>query len=121
MNDEIGEIQNNVSDEISKTNVLETNIPTIKNELTSISENTKKLSELLNIKEIGSLKEVDELCDNVEILLKNPIIIESGDKNKIDGYITLLEDIKNNERYTRLNLDKVNEVIKKVIRFNRKL
>lgn len=121
MNDEIGEIQNNISDEISKTNVLETNIPTIKNELTSISENTKKLSELLNIKEIDSLKEVDELCDNVEILLKNPIIIESGDKNKIDGYITLLEDIKNNERYTRLNLDKVNEVIKKVIRFNRKL
>lgn len=121
MNNEIDEIQNNISEEISKTGVLETNIPTIKNELTSIMENANKLSNLLDIKEIDSLNEIDEYCDNVEILLKNPVIIESSDKNRIDAYITLLEDIKNNERYTKLDLDKVNELIANIIRLNRKI
>ena len=121
MNDEINEIQNNISDEISKTNVLETNIPTIKNELISILENINILSELLNIKEINSLKEIDEYEDNVEILLKNPVIIESSDKNRIDGYITLFEDINNNERYTKLQLEKVNDLIVRILKFHRKI
>lgn len=119
MNDEISDIQNNISNEISKTNVLETNIQTLKNELINISENTAKLSKLLNIKKIDSIKEIDEYCDNVEILLENPIIIPASDKPQIDAYIMLLQDIQNNEYYTRLSLDKVNELISEISQLNK--
>ena len=121
MNDEISEIQNNISDEISKTRIFETNVPTIKEEIKSISVNTEKLSKLLNIEQINSLKEVDEYCDNVELLLKNPIIIPASDKLQINAYISLLEDIKNEEDYTKLNLDEVNNLITEIAIFNKKV
>lgn len=121
MNDDINEIQNNITDEISKTIVLETNIPTIKNEIGTILENTNRLNELLKIKKIGSIKEIDEYCDNVEILLKNPIIIEDSDKNEINAYIALLEDIQSEEEYTKLDLDQVDDLITKIIEFNKKV
>ena len=121
MNDEISEIQDNISDEISKTNVLETNIQTLKDELNNISQNTSKLSKLLNIKKINSIKEIDEYCDNVEILLKNPIIIPASDKSQIDAYITLIQDIQNEEDYTKLNLDDVNELITEISILNKKV
>lgn len=121
MNDELGEIQNNISDEISKTGILETNIPIIKGEIKNISDYAGKLSELINIKKIDSIKEVDEYCDNVEILLKNPIIIPSGDKQQINAYISLLEDIQNEEDYTKLNLDEVNDLITEIGIFNKKV
>ncbi|MCI7291293.1 MAG: DUF4011 domain-containing protein [Methanobrevibacter woesei] len=120
MNDEIEKIQNNISDEISKTEVLETNIPTIKNEVEHIFENANKLSQLLNIKKINSIKEIDEYCDNVEILLKNPIIIESNDKNRIDAYISLIDDVQKEKEYTKLDIDEVNKLITEIISFNKK-
>ncbi len=121
MNDEISEIQNNISDEISKTRILETNIPTIKEEITGIAGNAEILSKLLNIGRINSLKEVDEYCDNVEILLKNPIIIPDSDKPQVNAFISLLEDIKNEEDYTKLDLDEVNDLIEEILRFNKKV
>lgn len=121
MNDEIDEIQNNISDEISKTGILETNVRTIKDEIKSISINAEKLSSLLDIEPINSLKEVDEYCENVGILLKNPIIIPASDKPQINAYISLLEDIKNEEDYTKLSLDEVNDLITEIAIFNKKV
>lgn len=121
MNDEINEIQNSIADEISKTKILETNIPTIQGEISSILDNVKKLKELLKIKSINSIKEVDEYCDKVEILLKNPIIIPDSDKPQINAYISLLEDIQNEEDYTKLNLDDVNDLITEIGIFNKKV
>lgn len=121
MNDEISEIQNNISDEVSKTRIVETNIPTIRSEIKNISVNTEEVSRLLNIEKINSLKEVDEYCDKVEILLKNPIIIPDTDKPQINAYISLLEDIQNKEEYTKLNLDEVNNLITEIGIFNKKV
>ena len=118
MNESVSDIQNKISDEISKTRILETNIPTMENTITTISENINKLSNLLNIKKIDSLKEVDEYCDNIEILLKNPILIPSSDKPYINAHISLLEDIKNEEDYTKLNIDEVTDLIAETAVFN---
>lgn len=119
MNDELDEIQNNISDEISKTSILETTIPTIKNEIITIADSVDKLSGLLNIKQIESVKEVDEYCDNIEILLKNPIIIPSNEKSQINAYIALLEDIQNEKNYTKLDLDEVNNLIAEISIFDK--
>ena len=121
MNDEISEIQNNISNEISKTDVLETNIQRIKYEIINISDYASKLSRLLDIKKINSLKEIDEYCDNVEILLKNPIIIPPDTKNEIDAYIALLEDTQNEVEYTKLDLDEINNLTAKIIGLNNSL
>ena len=121
LNSEICEIQDNISDEISKADVFETNIKNIKIELVNIRDNANKLSNLLNIKKINSLKEIEEYCDNVEILLKDPKIIDSADKNKIDAYITLLDDIQKGEKYTKLDLNKVDELITEIVILNKNL
>lgn len=121
INSEVDEIQDNIINEVSQTRILENNLPAIKSEIKNISDNVNRLSNLLNIKPINSLREIDEYCDNVGILLKNPIVIPSSEKPQIFAYVTLLEDIINKAAYTKLDLDEVNDLIKKIIAFDKKI
>ena len=121
MNDAVNQIQDDIAEELSKSNVLESNLPIIISEINRIINNNEKLVGKIYSKDIKTLNQIEEYLDNINLLLKDPKPIASEDKKSVYGYISLLEDFKNEEPYTKLALKDVNDAIAEIIKIKNQL
>ena len=119
MNKDLNDIQNNLIDEVSKSAPLETKLHSIKEELKELNGDLDYLSERYGVKKVSSLKEIDEFLDKVEILTKANVKIDTNDRKKLNDYIQLMDDVKNQKDYTKFSPEKIKKVIISIMQVDR--
>ena len=121
MNDGVNKIQDDITSDLSNLSSLESNLPIIERELNNLEKNNLLLCDKILSNKISNLNQIDEIIDNIEIILKDPIIIKNEDKNEVDSYIKLIMDFSNDEGFTKLTIENVKSTIKFIKKIMHKL
>ena len=121
MNNELNSIQNQIADELSESSRLEPKLLSIKNELKIVKDDLDSLFKKLSMRNVLFLKDIDEVLDNVQFLLKDLNPIDDDEREEINAYIQLIIDVQNNEKYTRYSLFEIEKLIEDIIAIKKKL